>query len=331
MKQFLNQIWYQPTLFAQCLRPLSWIYRVIIALRRCCYHLKIFASTKFPVPVVIVGNITVGGTGKTPLVRWLVEWLQSQGYRPGIVSRGYKGTSKHWPQIISSELSPTTVGDEAYMLFLQTGCPVVVAPDRVAAVKVLLDTFQCDIVVSDDGLQHYALARDIEIAVIDSARGLGNQLCLPAGPLREPCSRLHEVDIAVFHGGSDAEPNMKLTGSEFHAVGNPDQKIDLETFQQKTIHAVAGIGHPQRFFDELIRQGLTIKPHIFPDHHRYQFSDINFAQDEMVIMTEKDAVKCRLFADDRHWYFPVRAQVNEIFELKLKELLLPKIKPASGE
>jgi tetraacyldisaccharide 4'-kinase len=320
---FSDYLWYQSSSLAKCLLPVSWVYKKAIHLRRYAYQREIFTVTKFPVPVWIVGNISVGGTGKTPFVAWLVRWLKTQGYQPGIVSRGYKGKSKHWPRLVTVNSDPQEVGDEAVLLVKKTECPMAVGPDRVAAVSCLLENHSCNIVISDDGLQHYALSRELELVIVDQKRGFGNGFCLPAGPLREPVSRLNEVNAMIVHGKHSTHPySMQLQGENFlHSVSHPKQTCSFVEFQRKEIHAVAGIGHPQRFFTNLRQQGLTIIEHIFPDHHFYQKKEIDFGKDAIVIMTEKDAVKCQAIADQRHWYFAVETIVSDQLIEYLKRLL----------
>ena len=271
--------------------------------------------------MVVVGNITTGGTGKTPLVVWLVNRLKTQGYRPGIVSRGFQGKATEWPQVVGLGSDPAMVGDEPVLLAHRTQCPIVVAPNRVAAAKKLLADFDCDVVISDDGLQHYAMARDIEIAVVDGIRHFGNRLCLPAGPLREPLRRLDQVDFIVCNGAN--EPGwfaMQLAPDEVINVADPSQRLSLEACREREWQAVAGIGNPERFFLQLEHLGLNIHGHPYPDHHAFSKPDIEFGA-VSVMMTEKDAVKCRGFADQRHWYLPVTAQLSEGFEGALLERL----------
>jgi len=317
--RWLNQQWYgKKNLLAYCLSPLSLLYKSIISLRRLFYCCGLKKITHFPVPVIVVGNITVGGTGKTPLVAWFCGWLQSQGFKPGIVSRGYGGKAMTWPQNVTSESNPRLVGDEAVLLAKQTQCPVVVAPNRVEAVTTLLHDYACNIIISDDGLQHYAMGRDIEIAVINGMRRFGNELCLPAGPLREPIKRLNSVDCIVVNGkGVGNEFSMSLIPGNVYNIKNPEQLIEVASLSNKPVHAVAGIGHPQRFFQQLENMGFTIIRHEFPDHHAYQPADFNFGDDAIIIMTAKDAVKCSSFADSRYWCLPVNVEVDDQFKKHL--------------
>lgn len=308
--------WYRKNLFSYFLLPLSFLYRAITAARKFLYKTKLKKITNFNVPVIIVGNITVGGTGKTPLVIWLANFLKQQGYKPGIVSRGYGGKSAQYPVIVTANSDPKVVGDEPLLIVRNAQCPMVVDPNRVQAVKQLLAGTDCNIVISDDGLQHYALGRDVEIVVVDGERKFGNQFCLPAGPLREPISRLNSVDFVITNG-----IEQKLMPASFRQVNNPSINQSVNYFKNKTIHAVAGIGNPQRFFNSLRELGLNIIEHPFPDHYFFQSHDVNFG-DEVVVVTEKDAVKCEKFAGDNVWCLAVRAELPE----KFKTDLLSKLK-----
>lgn len=308
----LDYYWYNKNLFVQLLLPLSWLFGLLVLMRQFAYRLSILKTHKLPVPVIIVGNITVGGTGKTPLVVWLVARLEAEGYTPGIISRGYGGAARHWPQQVRPDSDPQMVGDEAVLLARRCQCPMSVGPDRVAAAQALLEYTDCDIIVSDDGLQHYALGRDAEIAVIDGVRRFGNGHCLPAGPLREPLSRLESIDIVVSNGvPGPREYQMTLqTGSACRLDDSWVQR-PLDSFAGQRVHAVAGIGNPERFFRQLEERGLEIIEHSFPDHHPFSQTDIDFGDDLPVLMTEKDAVKCRLFATQKYWYVPVDARLDE--------------------
>jgi tetraacyldisaccharide 4'-kinase len=273
-----------------------------------CYGVGLFETTRLQVPVVVVGNITVGGTGKTPLVSWLAGHLRQAGYRPGIVSRGYGGNAKTWPRAVTPDSDPAEVGDEPVLLARRAGCPVVVGPDRVADARMLLSEHDCDLIIADDGLQHLALGRDLEIAVVDGMRRLGNGRCLPAGPLREPAARLAGVDFQVCNGSPQGEElGMQLSGGRLHRVGEDDIVADPAGLAGAPVHAVAGIGNPARFFADLRGLGLEVIEHPFPDHHTYVAADIAFGDGRPVIMTEKDAVKCVAFAGPVHWYLPVQA------------------------
>lgn len=270
-------------------------------------------------PVVIVGNISVGGSGKTPLVAYLVKLLQKHGYRPGIVSRGYGGQATGWPLAVSARSDPALVGDEPVLLARRCACPVVVAPDRVKAARQLLERYHCDIVVSDDGLQHYRLQRDIEIAVVDGVRRFGNGFCLPAGPLREMPERLRSVDFVVVNGAATgAETAMTLSGANAVNLGNPAKTRQLAEFAAMPVHAVAAIADPGRFFKSLRRYGIKCIEHPFPDHHHFTAGELDFPADAPILMTEKDAVKCIPFTHigARAWYVPVDAELTAEFEAR---------------
>lgn len=323
MRKFLEQQWYQSslTLFTRCLLPLSWMFRAIISVRRFLYRHHFKKSHKFAIPVIIVGNITVGGTGKTPCVIWLSQLLRSEGYQPGIVSRGYGGKKQLTPYRVTIDADVSEVGDEAILMAKRTQCPLVVCTDRVAAVQDLLAHTSCNIVISDDGLQHYRLSRDIEMVIIDGMRELGNQQLLPAGPLREPVSRLQTVDLVVRQESDAKEFSFTLRGEFFVAVKDGAHKIPLKQFEPKRLHAVAAIGNPQRFFNMLREQGFDIVEHVFPDHHLFAKEDFYFAERLPIVMTEKDAVKCYDFADNNFWYIPVDAKFDEAFSKRILSLV----------
>ncbi len=315
----LTDSWYGASGLTIGLAPLSWLYRGAVGLRRLAYGGGLLASRHVGVPVIVVGNITVGGTGKTPLVIWLVELLKREGFAPGVVSRGYRGRARHWPQQVRPDSDPLMVGDEPVVIARRTRCPVAVGPSRVAAAEALLEYNDVDVIVSDDGLQHYALARDIEIAVIDGVRRFGNGWCLPAGPLREPVSRLEKADFLVVNGGSALrrEFPMTLRAGDLRNVRHEERRCAVENFAERRVHAVAGIGHPDRFFRQLKQLGFTVIEHAFPDHHAFSAQDIDFGDDLPVVMTEKDAVKCRRFCGENCWYLPVDAHPHERLESRL--------------
>lgn len=317
----LDHHWYNRTGISLLLRPLSWLFCAVVALRRGAYRFGLRHQTRLPVPVVVVGNITVGGTGKTPLVIWLAHYLRTAGYRPGIISRGYGGRARHWPQQVRADSDPYVVGDEAVVIARRTRCPMAVGPLRVEAAHALLAHHDCDIILSDDGMQHYALGRDVEIAVVDGVRRFGNGFCLPAGPLREPVSRLASVDMIVTNGlAAQDEHRMLYHGRQVCRLDEAGER-QLEEFIGEQVHAVAGVGNPERFFAQLKGQGLRIIEHAFDDHHAYQPADLDFGDALPVIMTEKDAVKCRRFAATHHWYLPIEAELQPAFGQQLLSLL----------
>lgn len=317
--QAIINFWYNKTLLAYLLSPLSWIFQLITKLRFFWYRF-IKKPVSFNTPIIIVGNISLGGTGKTPLVALLAAKLQERGYHPGIVMRGYGGALLSKVDKVNAQSLPSVVGDEAILLAKKTQVPVVVGHNRVAAVKHLLACHpQVDLILSDDGLQHYALARDIEIVVIDGARRLGNGFCLPVGPLRESSRRLHKVDFIVTNGRAlknEWEMGSNIENTVLN-VTMPEQTKTLDDFVGKTVHAVAGIGHPDRFFALLEAKGLKLIKHFFADHHCFKQSDFNFSQDFPIVMTEKDAVKCRSFTLNNAWAVPLAVNVPAEFIEKL--------------
>ncbi len=320
--QRLPQLWYRDGLAAALwpLWPLSLLFGGVAALRRAAYRRGWAASVRLPVPVIVVGNLTVGGSGKTPVVLWLAAQLRERGWRPGIVSRGYGRSSEEAVLSVGPESSAAAAGDEPLLLARRSGVPVFVGRDRVAAGKALLAAHpECDIVISDDGLQHYRLARSAEIVVFD-ARGAGNGRMLPAGPLREPLARLDEaaaivcngeVPPALFrHTGTPRFP-MHLEGQAFVALRDGRQTCSAGQLQGKRLYAMAGIGNPPRFFAKLAALGLQFTPHPFPDHHVYCAEDFAFARDGVLLMTEKDAVKCGDLISSEAWFLPVEAQIEK--------------------
>jgi tetraacyldisaccharide 4'-kinase len=311
----LEHRWYRPSLdvVTFLLLPFSWIFRFAVFLRRYFYQKKILKSFKFSVPVIVVGNITVGGTGKTPFVIWLADFLQQNHFRPGIVSRGVGGQQQKNPRWVDMNSDPALVGDEAVLLAKRSGAPVVIGVDRVAAVKELLSKSNCNIVISDDGLQHYRLARDLEIVIVDGDRQFGNHQLLPAGPLREPVSRLKTVDVVIENGKS-----MKLVGGHLVSL-DQSQKISLADFKNQKVHAVAAIGNPARFFETLRAHQISLVEHIFPDHYLFQKNDFDFGDDLPIVMTEKDAVKCFQMNLKNAWYLPVEAVIDKEVEALLNK------------
>jgi len=326
--RWIERHWQRVTLVSALLYPLSLVFRSIVALRRAAYRASLLPSLRLGVPVIVVGNITVGGTGKTPLVLWLATFLSDHGFRPGIVSRGY-GSTARTPRPVTAGSDPKTGGDEPVLLAHRSARPVWVGENRAATAEALLRAHpECDVIVSDDGLQHYRLQRDVEFAVVDGGRGFGNGFMLPAGPLREPLSRLRTVDAVVVNG--PARPletprrtlTMQLNGREFRNVLNPDHTVGPAHFHRLRVHAIAGIGNPQRFFAHLEALGLQFEAHAFPDHHRYVAADLAFPDADAILMTEKDAVKCAAFAAETHWAL----RVDAMPESELGELVLRKLK-----
>jgi tetraacyldisaccharide 4'-kinase len=313
--------------------PASLLFRAIVAVRRTLYARGIFRSAHPGVPVVVVGNLSVGGTGKTPLVIWLAHTLRARGFHPGILTRGHGGSGQVQP--VRAESDPARAGDEPVLLAQRSGCPVWVGRDRPGAARALLAAHpECDVLISDDGLQHYALQRDVEIAVVDGARHFGNGLLLPAGPLREPVRRLRSVDAVVVNGGGSSDVaalhprqfDMRLEGPQLVNLLDPARAQPPEAFAGRTLFAVAGIGHPPRFFAHLRALGLAIRPQPFPDHFAFTAEDLAFAGEEPLVMTEKDAVKCRPFARSSWWVLPVEAQADP----RLADLVIAALKARHG-
>ena len=313
----LDHYWYSQNPIAWLLLPLSWLFCIVAVLRRLMYVKHMLPTYSMPVPVIIVGNISVGGTGKTPLLIALSDYLAQNGYKPGVISRGY-GSEVTGEYALSANDDADSCGDEPVLIHRRTGRPVVIGRDRVAAAKKLLAEYDCDVILSDDGMQHYRLNRDIELAVVDTQRKFGNGFCLPAGPLREPVSRLNKATMVVYHGDCTDKYHFTLQFGDAFNLDTAERK-KLESFVPDTIHAVAGIGHPERFFTQLRAMGLNIIEHAFPDHHKYTGSDLDFPDDAPILMTEKDAVKCmpqypaaKSGDENRNiWAVPVNAVISD--------------------
>lgn len=308
--------WYQGHPALALLRPLEALYRRVVTRKRARFLSGESPSYRAPVPVVVVGNITVGGTGKTPMILWLIEHCRSQGLRVGVVSRGYGAKPPHFPWRVQASQSAVQAGDEPLLIVQRTDVPLMIDPDRSRAVQALLASEPLDLILCDDGMQHYRLARDLELVLIDAARGLGNGRCLPAGPLREPVERLEDVG-AVLHNGATVDPSGGFAfGLRPSALVNlrTDERRPLAHFPAgQALHAVAGIGNPQRFFNTL--QGLDWQPvpHPFADHAQFNAQSLAFEPPLPLVMTEKDAVKCRDFAGDDWWYLAVDAEPSPSF------------------
>ena len=303
---WIHRVWYEGGALGWVLAPLAGIYWVIATVRRTFYRRGIFPSFKADVPVVVVGNITAGGTGKTPTVVWLVQQLRSRGFNPGIVSRGYGGSKSGTSMRVDKDSDASVVGDEPVLLARRAQCPVAVDSNRVRAASMLVED-GVDVIVTDDGLQHLRLQRDFEICVIDGARGLGNGRLLPWGPLRESSKRLDSIDAVLVNGsGFEASGSVSFELAATDAVRlNGSLERPLENFANTTVHAVAGIGNPKRFFDQLRSLGLQVIEHALPDHAAISRSDLEFGDDFDVFMTEKDAVKLGTSLPDKVWYVPV--------------------------
>jgi tetraacyldisaccharide 4'-kinase len=321
MAQRLPGCWYRRRLAVALwpLLPISWLFGLLAGLRRWLYRCGALQSYRLTVPVVVVGNLTVGGSGKTPLVLWLVRRLQEQGWRPGIISRGYGRRGGQVCAVVASSVF-SLVGDEPLLLARRSGVPVFVGCDRVAAGQALLAAHpDCDVIVSDDGMQHYRLKRTAQVVVFDS-RGVGNGHLLPAGPLREPLRRLAGVDAVVWNGPAERRVegaarhlpqfDMRLVGQRFVAISGEQSNCDADFLKSRKLHAIAGIGDPRRFFSQLEALGLEFEAHPFPDHHPYSDADLAFARHDVLLMTEKDAVKCEPLVTGEAWVLPVEAVIT---------------------
>lgn len=336
LEQFINKVWYGKSWFSIVLLPLTVVFAFVAALRRLLYRRGVLASSRIPVPVIVVGNITVGGAGKTPATLWLANLLMSKGMHPAIISRGYGSKAVSQPVHVTADSDADQVGDEPVLLARRSGCPVFVDADRVRAANCAVSN-GADVILSDDGLQHYRLQRDIEIAVVDGARGFGNGFLLPAGPLREPVSRLDSVDrilvqVAKDECGvqvdkripADKASRFSLAGELLRRVSDARTR-DISELKGKSAHAVAGIANPDRFFEQLECYGIQLHRHPKPDHARLSEADVSFDDDLDVIVTEKDAVKCKSFAHERLWYLPVSMSFENSEDLRWFDALHDKL------
>jgi tetraacyldisaccharide 4'-kinase len=328
------KIWRKKNFVVYLLWPFSLVYGLFIFLRRKFYQLHLLKINHFSVPVIVVGNITVGGTGKTPVVIALAQFLKEKGWRPGIISRGYGGNTQQFPCQVHQNSNAREVGDEPLLIVRHTLCPTIIDPNRSRGTNALLKRSNCNLVISDDGLQHLNLGRDIEIVVVDGERRFGNNFCLPAGPLREPISRLNSVDFIVSKGKAlKNEFKLSLIPDYFYQLIQPNIQKKLEHFHHKTLHAVAGIGNPEQFFDSLRKLGFNIIEHPFPDHHLFKPRDFNYGDDAIIIMTEKDAVKCVGFVDARLWCLKTKTELDANFLnaiLKRITIINNNLKSSSG-
>ena len=328
---WLQRAWYERAPGYRLLIPLSLVYAAVISLRRALYRLGVFRSERLPVPVVVVGNIVAGGAGKTPVTLFLAEALSAAGFRPGIVSRGYGRADDRRLVAVTATSRATDVGDEPLLLARRSGCPVVVGRDRVAAGRMLVER-GVDVVIADDGLQHYRLERDAEICVVDGSRLLGNGWLLPAGPLREPRARLARVDMVLVNGGTASRPDAAalapVPSAVFELVAGTAVRLDgsarrpLADFRAAPVHAIAGIGNPRRFFALLERHGLDVKAHPLPDHAAPEPEVIAACTDGEVLMTEKDAVKLQPSAAPGAWYVPVDLEIEEAGRRRLVDTVV---------
>ncbi|AEW77509.1 tetraacyldisaccharide 4'-kinase [Aggregatibacter actinomycetemcomitans] len=305
------QFWYSRSWITWLLCPFSLLFWLITAIRRALFRFNLLKSYRAPVPVVVVGNLSVGGNGKTPAVIWLVQELSKRGLKVGVISRGYGSQAKHYPLLVTPPSDPVEAGDEPVLIATRTQAPVCISPNRQQAVEYLLEHAQCDVIISDDGLQHYKLQRDIEVVIMDAQRGLGNGFLLPAGPLRELPSRLKSVDFVVTNGAENQYSDAVMTLQPQYAVNLVNKaQYPLKEFSQAT--AIAGIGNPPRFFAMLQQQGIILSDiKAFQDHQRFSADLFNqFDKNQPLLMTEKDAVKCLAFAQENWWYVPVTAEIH---------------------
>ncbi len=317
--RFIQRVWYEGDRWYLALLPLSGLYWMLISLRRLLYRLGLLRSGKAQVPVIVVGNVTAGGTGKTPTTVWLAREMRERGFKPGIVSRGYGGSKSGSSMRVDAETDPAVAGDEPVLIAMRAQCPVVVDANRHRAATMLVAD-GVDLIIADDGLQHYALDRDYEICVIDGSRGLGNGLLLPAGPMRETRSRIEEVDQVLVNGRLRADVTVMPAGMqnaiEFDLAAGEVCRLNgslsrpIQDFRETTVHAIAAIGNPARFFDLLRAQGIQVIEHALPDHAVISRSALDFADDFDILMTEKDAVKLGRQLPDRYWYVPVDLEMD---------------------
>lgn len=309
------KIWRTKNVISLVLFPLSILFYLITWIRRKLYVLGILKSYRASIPVLVVGNISVGGNGKTPVVVWLVEQLKQKGIRVGVVSRGYGGKNKQFPQLVNATSSAEQMGDEPVLIAQRTGVPVAISPNRAESIALLLAQFELDLIITDDGLQHYALQRDMEWVVIDGERRFGNGFLLPAGGLRELPSRLNEVQAVICNGknAKKGEYSMSLNSAIAINLKNQTQR-PLSDFQQTQNVAMAGIGYPPRFFAMLESLRIPLQStYAFADHQAFEFDHLSSLANEsqQLLMTEKDAVKCKTFAQENWWYIPVNAEIEQ--------------------
>jgi len=336
---WIHRVWYEDAPSGWLLLPLSGLYWLVLTARGLLHSLGILRTHTAPVPVIVVGNITAGGTGKTPTVLWLVEELRARGFKPGIVSRGYGGSRANSSMRVEAATDAAIAGDEPVLLARRARCPVVVDPDRVRAASMLVED-GADVVVADDGLQHYRLSRDYEICVIDGSRGLGNRRLLPSGPLRERAQRLHNVEQVLVNGelsgSGDEQTTAEQNAISFQLVATEACRLNgsltrpIDRFAGTTVHAVAAIGNPRRFFDLLRMHGIQVIEHIFPDHAVLDRKDFEFGDDFEVFMTEKDAVKIRRDAKDKLWYVPVELEMDPVLAAPLIEQIESRLRAGQG-
>ncbi|MEM8594028.1 MAG: tetraacyldisaccharide 4'-kinase [Pseudomonadota bacterium] len=317
IEQLITRAWYHDSSWLRCLRPLSALYAHVFERIK---QDKLKMAWQAPIPVIVVGNITVGGSGKTPVLIALIEALRAQGFRPGVISRGYQSAAEQDCVWVTAESHAKDVGDEPLLIAQRTQCPVVSGANRRRSIEVLVANDACDVIVCDDGLQHYQLARDINVCVFDMKRGLGNERCLPEGPLREPILRVSHIDFSVSNQPFDPRNTalnnafpapylFKTVAHSMHSLGT-NEPTNLSA---KAVHAVSGISHPIKFFDALREQGFEVIEHAFPDHHHFIASDFDSLNTHPIVMTEKDAVKCRALHLENAYYQPISLEFDDAF------------------
>lgn len=307
----LVDAWYKGAWWLWLLRPFEWLFRVVVASRRSAYRWGFIPVYRSGIPVVVVGNITVGGTGKTPVVIALVERLQALGITAGVVTRGYGGSDNAVPHTVSGASTASQCGDEALLIYQRTGCPCVVAASRSAAVRALLEHDDVEVIISDDGLQHYALARDLEIGMYDADSVFGNGFCLPAGPLREPLARLATVDFVLGRGSDDPSSGVRYQQDGLVNLTTGEQRPVSPASVGVSVFAVAGIARPTMFLESLTSLGFEVEPRLYSDHYAYSATDFSQLADKPIIMTEKDAVKCRALVGSDAWYLQISATLPD--------------------
>lgn len=307
--------WQKKSLLSILLLPLSFLYCAIVIMRRFFYQQGWFKSYGFAIPIIIVGNITVGGNGKTPMVIWLARFLKNQGFNVGIVSRGYGRKTKH-SIVVDANKTPDEVGDEPLLIYQSLKLPVIVDRNRVQGVKDLIEQFHCNVIIADDGLQHYRLKRSFEIIMIHGAYQLGNALCLPSGPLREPKKRLDQANILIYHDKKQPPWFTEIIFSKIIHLQS-QKTVCLTQWQGKTCHAVAAIAHPESFFAKLKQYGINVIPHAFTDHYFFKKDDLDFKDNYPILMTAKDAVKCQTLVNEKHWYIVMDIKLPPLFEEKI--------------
>ncbi|MFT5484009.1 MAG: tetraacyldisaccharide 4'-kinase [Halieaceae bacterium] len=324
------EAWYGRPGWLWILLPVEWVFIALVRVRRWCYSAGWLSVWRSPIPVIIVGNIVAGGSGKTPLVLALTKFLSEQGYRPGLVSRGYRAKVENFPALVTPDSDAEEMGDEPLLLAQRSGCPVVIDPDRTAACKRLLELTDCDVILADDGLQHYGLARDVEIVVVDRERGFGNGHCLPVGPLREPISRLSSANFVLYNGDAVDTSSFALRPTAWINVADRSRREVPENFAGSEALALAGIGNPGRFFSSCRKLGIQVEALALSDHADIDAEFLSSARtypNQTILMTEKDAVKCTNFADANMWYLEVVAELNFELTTALQQMLpVPKLR-----